>query len=374
MHVGQTIGDYLLQHELGSGGMGAVYEGRHRATGRRVAIKVLHAHLATNEHLAFRFVNEGRAASIIDHPGVVRVYESGRTRGGEVYLVMEFLEGEPLGRLLRREPRLAPSRALAIAHEVARTLAVVHTRGVVHRDLKPDNIMLVPDPARPGEERVKLLDFGVAKIVQEHIETLPRDLITATGDILGTPLYMAPEQCRGARRTDGKADVYALGVLLYRMLAGDTPFRGTTLAELMTQHIGASPPPLGAKVPEAPAALTELVQRMLVKYPLHRPTAHDVANTLAGLLGRAGAADAAPALAPTEVVHAPEAVTTVRFATPVTPPPPTLDAFTSLSCATAAFMREHPVTARAAAVVAGLFVVQFVLMVSMVLARLSGRA
>jgi serine/threonine-protein kinase len=276
MEIGRQIQDYVIVNELGAGGMGAVYEARHRTLGRSAAIKVLHPHIAADERLAFRFVNEGRAASVIDHPGVVEVYDCGRLPDGTVYLIMELLRGESLGRRLRRVGRLPPPEALSIGHQVAVVLAAAHARGVVHRDLKPDNVMLVPDAGDPRKERVKLLDFGIAHIARERESEEMRTRLTQTDQVLGTPRYMAPEQCRGAKHVDDKADVYALGAMFYELLAGRTPFQADSTGELMLQHMQATPRSLREIDPSLPAGFAVLIHAMLAKSPDERPSALEV--------------------------------------------------------------------------------------------------
>ncbi|MFO0579388.1 MAG: serine/threonine-protein kinase [Polyangia bacterium] len=211
-HIGQRIGSYRVVRELGRGGMGVVYEVVHEQLGQRAVVKTLQPELSHNQSFTQRFLTEARAISIAQHPGLVKIFDFGQLPDKTLYILMEHLAGEPLSARLVRQ-KLDEPTALRLARQVASTLQAAHERGVIHRDLKPANIFIVPDPEAPAGERVKLLDFGLAKIN----EGLPgADLRgTASGTIMGTPLYMSPEQCRGLANTDGKTDVYSLGVLLF---------------------------------------------------------------------------------------------------------------------------------------------------------------
>lgn len=205
----EWIGPYRIVRELGSGGMGTVYEGVRPPLSRSVAIKVLHREHSLDGDLARRFFNEARAACLVEHPGIVQVFEFGQAEQGRTYLVMEFLKGESLARRLLQADQFSDIDRLRIARQVADVLSAVHAAGIVHRDLKPENVMLVRDPAVPGGERVKLVDFGIAKVAAFSGEK------TNSAMLMGTPLYMSPEQCRGAGKVDAKTDVHSLGIMLY---------------------------------------------------------------------------------------------------------------------------------------------------------------
>lgn len=265
---GQTLGSYRIIRKIGEGGMGAVYEAVHQDIGRKAAIKVLHPQLAQNPQIATRFLNEAKAANIIDHPGVVEIYEFLRLPDGSTAIVMELLKGEHIGKRLERGPLGLDT--LRIIRQVASVLAEAHAHGIIHRDLKPDNVFMVKDPEAPGGERAKVLDFGIAKIAEEST------LKTQANSLLGTPIYMAPEQCRGAANVTAKSDVYALGVMMYEMLAGRPPFQGEGIGEIMIAHISTEPPPLQQLQPAVSADLAAVVHRMLAKDPATRPTMAEV--------------------------------------------------------------------------------------------------
>ncbi|HRI52425.1 MAG TPA: serine/threonine-protein kinase, partial [Pseudomonadota bacterium] len=283
MSPDQLVGRYRLLRLVGAGGMGSVYEAVDDEIGRRAAIKILHAELAADPQLALRFLNEARAANRIRHPGFVEIYEFGRLPDGNLYIVMEFLDGELLADRFARFPTGAPIEwTLHLAWQLAAALTVAHERGVVHRDLKPDNIMLIPHPEWPGRERVKILDLGIAKLYERVVADAggeggrPRT-VTGVGVVMGTPQYMAPEQCAGVGDPDGQVDVYALGVILYEGLTGLRPFGGQAALEIMHQHMFAAPVSLRVHRPEVPAALAALVERLLAKPAGERPTMRELA-------------------------------------------------------------------------------------------------
>jgi serine/threonine-protein kinase len=280
LQIGQKVGNYRVVRQLGQGGMGAVFEAVHNFIGRRAAIKVLHATLSRDPQFASRFLNEARAVNLIKDAGLVEIFEFGILEDGTAYTIMEFLEGETLSQLLRRKqlegsPRLG-NEALEICRQIARAMIAVHQKGIVHRDLKPGNIMLVPDPERPYGLRVKVLDFGIAKLTG-----LPNEKgQTETGAMIGTPAYMAPEQCIAAPNVDGKADVYALGTLFYEMLAGQLPFDAKHGFDFMAAHVRLAPRPLRTVVPTLPEELAELIHAMLAKDPAERPSMDTVQATI----------------------------------------------------------------------------------------------
>jgi eukaryotic-like serine/threonine-protein kinase len=275
----ERVGSYRLVKRLGGGGMGEVFEAVHEQLERRAAIKFLHLPLCSHPQVAARFLNEARAVNIVRHPSLVDIFEIGQLDDGGLYIVMELLEGETLSQRLRTAGVLAWEEAVRLGRQIAAAVAAAHARGIVHRDLKPDNLMLIADPEIDGGARVKILDFGIAKMLGPSGNT-PTGNLTRTGLILGTPQYMAPEQCRGSRDVDGKADVYALGVLLYQLLSGSPPFSAGNEWELLAMHLEQEPPPLPSRIKPA---LSSLIARMLEKEPGRRPTMAEVATRLGEL-------------------------------------------------------------------------------------------
>jgi serine/threonine-protein kinase len=222
--IGKAIGHYIVRRKLGEGGMGLVYVTEHPAIGKRVALKVLHPEFSSQAEIVSRFFQQARAVNAIQHPNIVDVVDYGlipSPNGGEpprVYLLMEYLEGVTLGALIRREAPLSTERTVGIALQIADALSASHRQGIVHRDLKPDNVMLVSRGRR--HDFVKLLDFGVAKLTGSASTTHR----TRTGTVIGTPQYMAPEQCEGRTQIDHRTDIYGLGIVVYEMLTGRVPF------------------------------------------------------------------------------------------------------------------------------------------------------
>lgn len=276
-----VIGPYRVIRKLGEGGMGAVFEAFHEVIQRRVAIKVLHAEAGRGADTINRFINEARAANLVDHPGLVQITDFGHLPDGSGFLVMEYLQGETLaGRLQSSGGKLSPSETVQIGSQIAAALAVAHKKGIIHRDLKPSNAMLVPDPAMQMGERIKVLDFGLAKLSEVREAAVVN---TNSQAILGTPIYMSPEQCEGAGRVDAKSDVYALGCMLYEMLSGQPPFLGDGPGQIIGQHLFKQPVPLGKVAPSVPAALAELVDRLLIKPKEQRPSMREVQRALESL-------------------------------------------------------------------------------------------
>jgi len=275
--VGQKCGNYRIIRKLGAGGMGVVYEARHENIARRSAIKILHAYVSARPEFARRFVHEARVSNIVQHEALVQVFELDHLPDGTPYLVMEYLEGETLAAVLRRR-RMSLAEALDVTRQVGQGLLAAHDKGIVHRDIKPSNIMLVPH----SQSRVlaKILDFGIARLVAEHCDGETQH--TDTAAMLGTAEYMSPEQCRGAGGVDEQTDVYALGMILYEMLAGRLPFSATGRGEWIAMHLRQTPPPLSRLAPATPRALCNLVHRMLAKDPLLRPRMAQILASLSG--------------------------------------------------------------------------------------------
>src|ERR1041385_537470 len=219
--LGQTLaGKYLIEKLIKRGGMGSVYLGKHILMDKTVAIKVLRPSLALDDDVVRRFSREAKAASRISHPHAVSVTDFGESEDGVVFLVMEYLDGRTLKEIIRSEGPLSLDRAIEIVRQVAGALDVAHEQGVVHRDLKSDNIMLTK---ATGGEWAKVLDFGIAKIQQSASRA---DDITAANLVIGTPQYMSPEQCSHSSAIDARSDIYSLGIIIYEMLAGHVPFSG----------------------------------------------------------------------------------------------------------------------------------------------------
>ncbi len=250
-------GEYLLKRLIASGGHGSVYEGEHRILGRRAAVKVLHSHLADQGEMLQRFVREARIVNQIRHPHVVDVHDFGMMPDGSPYYVMELLEGRTLGQLVHERGRMSAERALTYLEPVCGALEAAHQAGIVHRDLKASNVMVVEDGERP---RVKLLDFGIAKIIQPQAGLAG---LTLAGQRLGTAFAMAPEQLRDGIISPA-TDVYALGVLLFQLVTGHYPFHSKDRMELERLHLEAPAPRASASAPVS-LAVDEVVLRCLEK-------------------------------------------------------------------------------------------------------------
>jgi eukaryotic-like serine/threonine-protein kinase len=265
--IGEQFGNYRSVALLGEGGMGAVYLAEHPAIGRRVAVKVLHKNYTRDEHLLARFLNEARAANAIRHPNIIEILDSGVMADGTPFLVMELLEGESLGTRIRQNGALSIAMAIDFAYQSASALGAAHAKGIVHRDLKPDNMFVVPDPHDAQRERLKVLDFGIAKLQQGSVADSVK---TRTGTLMGTPIYMSPEQCRGTRAVDHRSDIYSLGVIFYEMLVGQPPFVSEGFGDLVNMHLNVSPVSARSKRSDVPLALDALVLKMLAKNPEDR--------------------------------------------------------------------------------------------------------
>lgn len=254
--IGGQIAGCVVLERLGQGGMGRVYRAHHQGLGRMVAVKVLNGDLVANATFVERFLREARSAAQLDHPNVVRILNAGEDTGHR-FIVMEFVEGETLSARLRRLGRLEMAETLRIAAGIAHALACAHELGLVHRDIKPDNIMFTADDA------VKVADFGLARNVAA------RQDLTAEGLACGTPPYMSPEQISG-QQVDGRSDLYSLGVLLYESLAGKRPFNADNLLGWLECHTQREPEPLRRHAPDVPDDLAEVVARLLAKRPEDR--------------------------------------------------------------------------------------------------------
>jgi tRNA A-37 threonylcarbamoyl transferase component Bud32 len=261
---GRRLGRYRITGKLAEGGMGAVYLATHELMGREVVIKVLLPEMSTQREIVQRFFNEARTTANLEHPGIVAVFDLEYAEDGRAYIVMERLRGENLYDRLRRVGRLSVEQSVDVARQLASAIGAAHAQGIVHRDLKPGNVFLIPDRETPGRERVKVLDFGVAKLALHQ-----SSLVTHQGTIFGTPPYMAPEQCVDAAAVDHRADLYALGCILYECLCGRAPFVGSSI-EVLASQLRDLPEPPRARNPEVPPWLDSLVMRLLEKAPDRR--------------------------------------------------------------------------------------------------------
>lgn len=252
-------GRYVIDSLIGSGGMGHIYVAHQRPFNRPMAIKVMHAEHSKNEVLTRRFFQEAQAVSQLSHPNTVTVFDFGRTDDDLLFIAMEFVEGVPLGQLIREAGRLTLEDAVSFTVQIAQALGEAHQKGIIHRDLKPDNVMVVRQ--RGTDPFVKVLDFGIAKVVDKA------ETFTQAGSIVGTPHYMAPEQARSGP-IDGRADLYALGCCLYEMLSGRPPYDGNSVVGILVAHQNNPIPELGA---DYPVMLRQFMQRAMGKDPEDRP-------------------------------------------------------------------------------------------------------
>lgn len=272
--AGQTLlGKYELTRMLGKGGMGEVWEGEHQLTGRRVAVKVLSQNYLTNRKVMARFGREARAASAVAHEGIVEILDQDKMDDGLPFLVMEFLDGESVGARIKAKRRLSQDEALAIMLPLLEALEAAHQAGVIHRDLKPDNVFIVP--AERGEERIKILDFGISQKADEIDHNL-----TQEGSVLGTPHYMSPEQARGEAGVDVRADIYSAAVLCFECVVGDVPFDAGNYNALLQIILGTPPPSARSRGAKISSALDQVLLAAMNKSKLGRPPSASVFRTL----------------------------------------------------------------------------------------------
>jgi serine/threonine-protein kinase len=267
LYVGKTIGDrYEVQDLLGQGGTSIVYRAYQTQLRRMVAIKMLKAHLVIDEESKRRFEQEARAVSCLTHPNVISVFDVGVSRHSEPYIVMEYLNGTPLSDLIAKQGKLEAPEAVHIFSQCCAALAHAHQKEVIHRDVKPSNIMLLDSEEDPYV--VKILDFGLAKL---HSLTGEFQRLTKTGEVFGSPVYMSPEQCTG-KKLDARTDIYSMGVVMYETLIGRPPFKDRDSIQIIRRQIKETPRALHAIAPDVkiPAALEAIVFRCLAKSPEER--------------------------------------------------------------------------------------------------------
>jgi serine/threonine protein kinase len=268
LRTGDMVSAYRIERHLGTGGMGWVFRARHSVEDRVVALKVLREDQLRQERAIDRMMREAQILATVSHGGIPQFFECGLLSDGRPWIAMELIQGTPLSVRIA-EGTMKHECVIDLVANVAGVLAAAHTRGVTHRDLKPDNILLTPtDPSYP----VRVIDWGIA-----HHMAGAR--YTNHDEAIGTPTYMAPEQARGGP-VDGYSDIYGLGVVAYHALTGRPPFAGSSAVEILVQHLNKPVPALAPRCPEAPFGLVELVERMLAKNYLERPTASDIQHSL----------------------------------------------------------------------------------------------
>jgi eukaryotic-like serine/threonine-protein kinase len=267
--IGEIVGNFVIIQQLGRGGMGEVWLAEQREIKTRVAIKMLLRHISDDRQHVQRFFNEAVAVSRIKHSGIAKIFDVGYHKN-QAYLVMEFLEGEPLAARLRRIGRFPLPQLGDVGRQIAGVLEATHAEGITHRDLKPDNIFLVRDSEMTSGERVKILDFGIAKLSDTTG-------ITGTGQgSMGTPAYMSPEQWRHSAKVDHRADIYSLGCVVFELATGTPPFVASSIGEACNMHLNEPPPSLASRVGGMPPALDALLARMLAKDPQARPSIAEI--------------------------------------------------------------------------------------------------
>jgi len=269
--ISEVLGKYRVTRKIGEGGMGTVYEAEHVEIGKKVALKVLLPTWSSNRQVVTRFFNEARSSALANHPGIVEIFDCGFSTKGRAFLVMELLEGQPLSAILSAEGTLSVRRMTALSRQMASALAAAHSEGIIHRDLKPDNVFVLPDPHAPTGERVKILDFGVAKLAKAQ------GVNTFVGVMIGTPMYMSPEQCQSSVGVDSRSDVYSVGCIMYEMLCGQPPFVDDDPIHVASLQVREPLPPPRKFRPDIPANVEGLLTRVLHKDREARPQSmHDL--------------------------------------------------------------------------------------------------
>ena len=311
------IAGYRIEARVGRGGMGEVYRAVQLNLGRRVALKVLAPELAADDLFRRRFLRESRIAASIDHPSIIPIYESGED-GGLLYIAMRYVDGSDLATVLEREGRLEPARAMAIMTQVASALDAAHTRGLVHRDVKPANILLAA--AAPGAgSHCYLCDFGLIKQVGTEQAF---SALTATDQFVGTIPYVAPEQIEG-REVDGRTDVYALGCVLFHCLTGSVPYQGANDVEVVFAHLREPPPPISRRLPSLPVTMDAVIARAMAKGKEDRyPSCSELVAAMDEQFGAGARRPSPPADDATRVLVLPPAPVPPAPAAPTDPAAP----------------------------------------------------
>jgi serine/threonine protein kinase len=306
--IGNILGGkYRIDAQLGAGGMGQVYRATRLSIGDEVAVKILQQRFAADQQIIERFHREARAAAQLKHPNVVTIYDFGAIADGMIYLVMEMIEGKSLREVIRRNGVFTPTDVYDILAQICAALNEAHYRKIVHRDLKPENIIV--SSTTHGLE-VKVVDFGIAKILDSSES---ENKLTQTGALIGTPSYMSPEQCQGLP-VDGRSDIYSLGIMLYEMLTGITPFNAPTFGSLLLQHISQPPPPMRSINISVPPAIEAVVLQALEKLPASRQqTAYDLAKQFQAALADASQPTSRPQASFYSALESPRTPTQISF-------------------------------------------------------------
>ena len=353
--LGRTLaGRFRITGFIGEGAMASVYRGVQEAEPHDVALKIMHPHLVSDATFVGRFKREAKAAARIEHPSSVRIVDCG-VDGEILYIAMELLAGQDLFETLVLERRLGEARAARILVQVADALVAAHAKGIVHRDLKPENIMLVRDDGDPATERVKVLDFGIAKVLEKDTPSMDgsasgfNSALTNVGTVVGTPAYMSPEQCRG-ELVDTRSDLYTCGILLYQLVCGRLPFTGDNAMDFAVKHVKAAPTPPVDVVPGIHPGLAAVILKALSKWPSHRQqSAAELRDALQALLPELASGQLALAPAPAEAAPPRAAVPEIITLTPAPAPSPASLARTLDPGELAVALRPVPVAAPAPA-------------------------